>query len=170
MKQFSILRATGTYTIMKLYPGHPHAKRTGWTFSDEDVKDAAPVSTTTLAKQQTLNIALTQESVRTNPSAANSLSMIVTSSRVPKRPRDDGKVCKTKRLWSVQQINQSVDTWIGMSTNLKMEAASHGVSQSGTMKQVLGRLREHYALSHPVQTRRARSKGIAAYFNPSSPR
>ena len=71
-------------------------------------------------------------------------------------------------LWSVQQINESLHTWAEISTTLKMEAASHGMSQSRTMKQVLECLREHYALPHPAQTRR--SKGIAAYFEPSSPR
>ena len=49
---------------------------------------------------------------------------------------------------------------------LKDECKEHGVSQSGTLKQVLLTLQEHYKLPHGEVARRSQSMSIASFFKP----
>ena len=106
---------------------------------------------------------LVQQSV-TQP-ARTSLALVVAPRQRAsnKRARDDG-VCQVKCTWSNAKLGQSHFSWNGFYVALKAEAKMHNVSQSGTLKEVLLRLRDHCKQPHPAVTRRAKQKPLSKYF------
>ena len=61
-------------------------------------------------------------------------------------------------------MNRPVSRFDGMNKELQEECKQHGISQTGTTKERIKRLREHYAEPHVDASRRAKTNTLSAYF------
>ena len=69
-------------------------------------------------------------------------------------------------MWSKDDLakGHTHSSWVGKYNEVQAECKKHGVSQSGTLKNMLGRLREHCKEVHPVTTRQARLDTYSNFF------
>ena len=152
-------------------PGYPTTIHTNWKFAAEDVKDAEPANCPSLAMSRTLHSTLQVESSHAlaAPTSALSLAFADPNSKPgPKRPREEE--CKVKSKWSKDDLAKPYthSFWTGNYTELAAECKNHGVSQSGSLQDMLKRLRTHCQDIHPVATRRAKTGSISSFFKPKS--
>jgi hypothetical protein len=57
-----------------------------------------------------------------------------------------------------------MQSWEGKYTAAQAECCEHGISQSGTMKEMVKRLKDHYKMPHVDRTWRAQAQGFSAFF------
>ena len=153
-------------------PGYPTTTRTNWKFAELDVKDADPANCQGLANSRTLHSTLQSESsnVLAAPTSALTLAFANPNSKPgPKRPREDD--CKIKAMWSQDDLAKGTkhSFWVGKYREVQLECQAHGVSQSGSFKQMLDRLRSHCKEVHPIATRQARLDSFSNFFTPKMP-
>ena len=99
------------------------------------------------------------------PTSALTLAFADSNSKPgPKRPREGD--CRIKAMWSKDDLAKGPATsfWVGKYREVQAECLAHGVSQSGTLKHMLDRLRSHCKEAHPIATRQARLGSISNFL------
>ena len=156
----------GEFKVVQRPAGYPKTSRTNWTFANEDVADAPSADLNRLAKMRDLTADLKESASHKLPPPTNPLTLLTTGQagkRGPKRLLEG--MCEQKHKYTSVELARSVVQWDGKYTDLQEECRAHGISQSGTLKQMLHRLRDHAKLPHSGTKRRSPSLGIAAYFS-----
>ena len=67
-------------------------------------------------------------------------------------------------LLASDEMKSSMQSWSGKYTDVQAECCEHGVSQTGTTKEMVKRLREHYKMPHVDRTWRAQAQNLSVYF------
>jgi hypothetical protein len=162
-------KEVGEWVIKSKAPGYPRV-RTQWEVANEDVTDAAPGNLDAIAASRILNANLLVDSSHALPPPVNALSLPTVLGAKPgrKRARKESEVkdCTVKPKWSMKDINEPTQFWSGQYTHLRQECEVHGLSQTGTLKEMLERVRAHYQKPHPKVARKARTKSVSDFFKP----
>ena len=161
------LTRLGEYKLENHPPGYPTTTRTNWKFAAIDVKDAEPANCEGLATSRALHSTLQSESSNALAAPTSALTLAFTSPNNkpgPKRHREGD--CQVKAKWSQDDLakGHKHNFWAGKSKEVQAECKKHEVSQSGALKIMLKRLREHCKEGHPVATRQAKLSSFSNYF------
>ena len=156
----------GEYKLTRKPPGYPHETRTSWKWAELDVQDAQVANANAMGRNRQLHSTLTREGSSYLPPATSVLTLPIVDAntkRGRKQQREEVK-CPTKMKWTREQMNRPVSRFDGMNKELQEECKQHGISQTGTTKERIKRLREHYAEPHVDASRRAKTNTLSAYF------
>ena len=156
----------GEYRLDQRPPGYPKQTRTNWTVAALDVQDANVANADAMARNRELHSTLVREGSSVLAPSTSVLTLSIANpatKRGKKQPRDEVK-CTTKTKWSTDQIKRPVSAFDGHYKELQEECKEHGISQNGTTKAMIERLRNHYAEPHVDASRRARTMALANFF------
>jgi hypothetical protein len=152
--------------LSQKHPGHPHERRTAWKCAEEDVQDAQVANADSMGRSRALHSTLVSEGSSNLAPSTSVLTLPVVSPSTKKgrkKPREETK-CTTKTKWSREEMGRPIKSFDGKYKELKEECKQHGISQSGTTKAKIERLREHYAEPHVDASRRAKTMPISDFF------
>jgi hypothetical protein len=162
MRQVYNPNEVGEYKISEHHPGWPGARREQWSLSEMDVRDAEPTNTQALGRERALNAAIRQQGSDHMQPAVNALTLPKTGGKRarPKEALEAEADCRIRQRWTRSDMNRD---GLMQYSDIQEECKAHRISQTGTKKEMLTRLKSHYEL-HTRRTERAMGASLALMF------